>query len=88
MPGAPAPLRARTIDISLGGICVFVAEQLPVGLTCNVGFEAPLNGSMVRVTAVAKVIYSILRGTDGFRTGLRFVQIDAANNKTLAELMI
>jgi c-di-GMP-binding flagellar brake protein YcgR len=87
LPGAPA-LRAKTLDVSLGGICLLVPEQLLPGQTCNVGFEAPLNGQMVRVFATAKVIYSILSGTDGFRTGLQFVQIDAANNKLLAEIMI
>ncbi|HYD94344.1 MAG TPA: PilZ domain-containing protein [Noviherbaspirillum sp.] len=87
LPGKPT-IHAQTVDISLGGICVMVTEQLPVGQSCNVGFEAPLNGSMVRVFASAKVIYSILRGTDGFRTGLQFVQLDAANNKLLAEIMI
>lgn len=83
-----APLRARTIDISLGGLCLFVPEQLPVGQLCDVGFETSLNGKTVRVIGAARVIYCILSGTDGFRTGVQFVQLDAANNKTLAELMI
>ena len=87
LPGMPA-LRAKTVDVSLGGICLVVPEQLPSGQTCNVGFEAPLNGKMVRVFAVAKVVYSILTGTEGFRTGLQFVELDAANNKLLAEVMI
>ena len=80
-------MHARTVDISLGGICMLVPEQLPVGQSCHVGFEAPLNGKSVRVIAMAKIVYSIL-STDGFRTGVQFTQLDAANNKTLAELMI
>ena len=82
------PIRARTIDVSLGGLCLVVTEQLRVGQACDVGFEAPLNGKMVRVIGSAKVAYCILSGTEGFRIGLQFVQLDAANNKTLAELMI
>lgn len=85
VPGA-APIRARTLDISLGGISVMVGEQLRVGQNCTVGFEAPLNGKPVRVTATAKVIYSILSGTDGFRVGLEFVHLDPANHKIVAEL--
>lgn len=81
-------LRAKTVDVSLGGLCLMVPEQLPVGQKCNIGFEAPLNGKMVRIFAVAKVAYSILSGTDGFRTGLQFTEIDAANDKLLAEVMI
>ncbi len=87
IPGA-APLRARTLDVSLGGLSLIMAEQLPIGQECTVGFEAPLNGNMVRIAANAKVIYSILSGADGFRIGLQFVRLDAANNKTLAELMM
>ena len=83
-----AAMRAKTIDVSLGGVCLIVPEQLPTGQTCNVGFEAPLNGNMVRIFAMAKVIYCILIGTEGFRTGLQFTQLDAANNKLLAEVMI
>ncbi len=87
LPGA-APMRGKTKDISLGGLCLLVPGQLAPGQGCTVIFEAPLNGKMVQVTASARVIYSILSGTDGFRTGLQFVQLDAANNKTLAELML
>ena len=67
-----AAMRAKTLDVSLGGVCLIVPEQLPAGQECNVGFEAPLNGSMVRIFAMAKVIYSILTGTEGFHTGLQF----------------
>jgi hypothetical protein len=87
LPGMPA-LRSKTVDVSLGGLCLMVPEQLTPGKIYNVGFEAPLNGKTVRVFAMAKVVYSILAGTDGFRTGLQFTEIDAANNKLLAEVMI
>ncbi|WP_168798734.1 PilZ domain-containing protein [Herbaspirillum sp. ST 5-3] len=83
-----AVLRGRAKDLSLGGVCLQLTEQVALGLSCNVIFEAPLNGNMVKVSATAKVIYCILGGTDGFRVGLQFVHLDAANNKTLAELML
>ncbi|OWW20100.1 hypothetical protein AYR66_11970 [Noviherbaspirillum denitrificans] len=87
LPGMSA-MRAKTIDVSLGGLCLMVPEQISPGKICNVGFEAPLNGKMVRVFAVGKVVYSILAGTEGFRTGLQFTEVDAANNKLLAEVML
>lgn len=83
-----ATLRGRTMDVSLTGVCLFLTEQLVVGQACTIAFEAQLNGKMRQISASAKVIYSILSGTDGFRTGMQFVEIDAENNKTLAELMI
>jgi hypothetical protein len=62
------------------------AGQVPAGQVCKVAFDAPLNGKTARVMGIAKVAYSILN-TEGFRTGLQFVQIDAANLKTLTDLM-
>lgn len=87
LPGK-SPMYARTVDVSLGGLCMMITEQIAVGQDCDIGFEAPLNGSVVRIFATGKVIYSILRGTDGFRTGVQFTKLDSANNKLLAELMI
>ncbi|GAB3539323.1 hypothetical protein GCM10027343_06570 [Noviherbaspirillum agri] len=86
-PGRPT-YRAKTMDISLGGVSVIVVDQFPVGQICTVTLEAPVNGNIARVTATTKVVYSILKGTEGFRTGLQIVEIDSASNKTLAELMI
>ena len=96
------PIRGRTIvvfpdgrrlggsahDLSLGGICIMVPEQMPAGLVCTTALETTLAGRTVHLVATAKVVYSILKGTEGFRTGLEFSELDAANNKTLAELMI
>lgn len=87
LPGRPS-YRAKTIDISLGGVSLIVPDQFPIGQICTVSFEAPVNDNIARVTATTRVIYSILKGTEGFRTGLQIIEIDSANNKMLAELMI
>jgi len=86
-PGA-TPMRARMLDLSLGGLSLLIGEQLQPGQECTVGFEAPLNGKPVRVMGQAKIVYSILSGNDGFRVGLQFVKLDAANSKLVAELMM
>jgi hypothetical protein len=79
-------LHVKTQDVSPGGVCVIMPAQVPAGQVCKVAFDAPLNGKTARVMGIAKVAYSILN-TEGFRTGLQFVQIDAANLKTLTDLM-
>ncbi|KIF81758.1 hypothetical protein TSA66_14655 [Noviherbaspirillum autotrophicum] len=86
LPGR-SPLSCRTMDLSLSGLSLFFSEQLKAGQACTVAFEAPLTGKHVPVVLGAKVIYSILSGTDGFRTGVQFMQLDAANEKIIAELM-
>lgn len=85
---AASPAHARTLDISLGGVSLMLGEQLRPGQECTVGFEAPVSGKTVRVMGLAKVVYSILSGNDGFRVGLQFVKLDAANSKSVAELMM
>lgn len=85
LPGA-APLRGKTVDISLGGLSLFIPDQIPVGQVCTVGVDTLLRGNVVRITAVARIVYSILKGTDGYRTGMQFIDVDAASNKLLAEL--
>lgn len=79
-------MRGRLLDISLGGVSMIVGEQMHPGQSCTVRFETVLNGKPVRVTATARVIYSILSGTEGFRMGLQFVDLDPATHKSVAEL--
>lgn len=76
------------MDLSLSGMCFFVSEQLKAGQTCTIAFEAPLTGKHVPVAVAGKVVYSILSGTNGFRTGMQFAPLDAATEKVIAELMI
>lgn len=80
--------RGRVKDLSLGGICIVLPDQLPEGLKCTTALETVHEGRVVHLVATGKVIYSILSGTEGFRTGFQFTDIDAANDKLLAELMI
>lgn len=87
LPDSPI-LRGRTIDVSLGGVSMMLTEQLRVGLQCNIALDPQINGKVRRIVAKAKVVYSVLSGSDGFRIGFQFIQLDAENNKTLAALMI
>lgn len=65
---------------------MILGEQLYPGQSCTVRFETSLNGKPVCITAAARVIYSILSGTEGFRMGLQFVDLDPATHKSVAEL--
>lgn len=86
LPGGAA-LRGRTIDMSQGGLSLRVPGQLPVGQACKLFLDLPVNGKFARLNADARVVYSILSGTDGFRTGLQFANVDEATGQLLAELM-
>lgn len=95
------PIRGRTIlqladglrlggsakDLSQNGIGMLLAEQVPVGVPCTAALETMHLGRLVHFAAQGKVVYSILSGTDGFRVGVQFTNVDAANSKILSELM-
>lgn len=87
VPGA-GQLNVRTADISMDGLCVFVSEQLRVGQACLIAFDVTtVTGKVRSLNLATRVIYSILSGTDGFRTGLQFTKPDAETQKMLAELI-
>jgi c-di-GMP-binding flagellar brake protein YcgR len=86
LPGGAA-LRGRTSDISIGGVSLIVTDQLPADQICKLVLDTVLNGRTVRFTVDSKVVYSILSGTDGYRTGVQFLSMDAANKKLLEELL-
>ncbi len=67
---------------------MLLPRQVAVGLICTTALETVLDGRVVHFIAQAKVVYSILSGTEGFRIGLLFTQVDAENNKILSDLML
>lgn len=83
--GGRPPVMGRTIDISTSGISVMLEDSLAAGESCVIAFEAPIRGTIRKVMASAKAVYSIC-GADGFRTGFQFVQLDAANTSIINEL--
>ncbi|MGZ3159195.1 MAG: PilZ domain-containing protein [Burkholderiaceae bacterium] len=86
LSGGRPPMMGRTVDISLSGICIMLEAPLPAGESCVIAFEASVNGTMRRVMASAKIVYSIFSG-EGFRIGLQFVQLDAANTSIINEIV-
>lgn len=86
VPGASL-MTVRTIDISVGGVCLAMSTQLTVGQKCKLTFELVKGGKKGRVTAQAKVIYCILNSQDGFKTGLQFIEIDPPSVGVIAEYM-
>jgi c-di-GMP-binding flagellar brake protein YcgR len=84
--GGRPPLIGRTVDISISGICLMLETPLAAGESCVIAFEAPVNGTMRKVMVSAKAVYSIFSG-EGFRIGLQFVQLDAANTSIINQIV-
>lgn len=65
-----------------------VPEQLAAGQVVGISFDVLINGNMKRINAVATAVYSICTGTEGFRIGFQFTDIDASSTTTLNELLM
>jgi hypothetical protein len=71
-------LQAATIlDLSQTGLCVQTVEILPQGATLEIEFQLPENRGLIHVTG--SVMWTRASG----RTGVKFVQVPAAEQKTL-----
>ncbi len=77
------PVNGMTLDVSAGGVCLILERQLPAGAPCAVSFDIPVNAFKQSVSAVARVAWSIC-GSEGFKTGLQFTEIDPASATAIA----
>jgi c-di-GMP-binding flagellar brake protein YcgR len=82
--GAP-PLQARTVDLSAGGLCLHSPVPLPERAACDLEFPLLLHAGVHRMQVRARVAYSVLSATEGFKTGLQFVGLSAEDQARLNE---
>ncbi|MBI1892188.1 MAG: PilZ domain-containing protein [Burkholderiales bacterium] len=85
--GEKAPLDARGVDVSLGGVCLLLPESIAFGEFCVVKFEVDVGGSTRQFSGVAKSVYSAGNSANGFRTGFQFFRLDEANTSLLADFI-
>jgi hypothetical protein len=71
-----APIEAQTIDISLGGISLIASCPVPIGQACSVTFDVFFKDQSTKINLEGKVVYCLLKGMEGFRTGIRITQLD------------
>lgn len=80
------PMRAWTVDISIGGISLMLAEPIDPGQYCIVKFDAVVDGISRRFSAMAKSIYSVCSYTGKYRTGFQFPGLSMANASFIDKL--
>lgn len=74
-----APLNIRTIDLSSNGVVFRLDQPLQAGLVCKIAIHAFFGEEASHIIARCSVADAILAGLHGFRIGLQFTSIDAAN---------
>ncbi|MEA5098855.1 MAG: hypothetical protein VB032_10030 [Burkholderiaceae bacterium] len=80
-------LQARMLDVSPSGITMMSPLQIAKGNIGDIRFDVPLNGEFPQVHAVSKSLDCVCICTQGFRTNLRFIQIDAVSKRVLSDLL-
>lgn len=75
LPGQP-PRDGKTWDLGVDGMSLMSPRPIAPGTKCEVSFEVPVGGKVCPVTAAVKVLYCSFSGTDGFKVGTEFGDLD------------
>lgn len=68
----------KTIDISASGIGVYAPEPLPEKQICMLQVVTLHNGEPQELSVKGVIAYCILSGTQGFRVGIQYTELDSA----------
>jgi hypothetical protein len=78
---------ARTVDISMEGICIQADLSLPVNSFASVEFNASYTAEAAPIRLRGRVAYCVLAGTAGFRIGLHVTQMDPAAKRQVETIL-
>ncbi|MBI1892287.1 MAG: PilZ domain-containing protein [Burkholderiales bacterium] len=81
------PINAWTVDISMDGISIMLAEPIELGQYCVVKFETAISGSPRQFSAIAKSVYCVCSCTGQYRIGFQFYGINPAQAAIINELL-
>lgn len=80
------PMFGKTVDVSVTGCCVLVADPVTVGLIGQVAFDLMVYGHFSHVNTRVKAMYCIFGGGD-YKIGLKFLDLDMPTVTALARYM-
>lgn len=76
----------HTLDISVGGVCILLDDQIPQGASYPIRFEITVNGKIDVITALAKAVYGVFASQGGFRVGFQFNEKDPQRTALIQRL--
>jgi hypothetical protein len=80
-------LSIKTLDISTDGIGIIASNPLPMDCECTLMVMLGLGEDAIQLMVKGKVVYCILVGTQGFRIGLEYTAVDAANRMQIDRII-
>ena len=81
-----AVLSGHALDISVGGLCVFLHDQIPLGEVYTIRFEMVIKGKTHVITALAKSAYGVFANGDEFHVGFSFKEDDPQRTALIKSL--
>lgn len=78
---------ARTVDISLEGICIEADLSLPIDTMCTVEVNASYTTEPIPLRLRGRVAYCVLAGAKGFRIGFHVAQLDPMAKKHVENIL-
>lgn len=77
----------KTLDISASGIGLMSPDPIPANQTCTVEIMTLHQGQATDFTLKGTVAYCILAGTQGFRVGIQYTEVDPASQSVINRLV-
>jgi hypothetical protein len=81
-----APLVARTIDVSVKGICLSYPQPMPQAQVCELDFDLFVEGKSTTIKTRSRLTYCIFSNGE-YKIGFQFLNIDLASMTLLAKYM-
>lgn len=81
------PLSVKTVDVSLGGLCICAGKQVAVGKKCHINFEIGEGEAKRVVAASAHVVYCFYGGESGYRAGLQFTALHGDGKEVIVRYL-
>ena len=75
----------KTWDVGLDGMAVLSPKPISPGTRCELTFEVPQGDRSTEVNVPVKVVYCSFSGTDGFKVGLSFGDMDAHSTAAIQQ---
>jgi hypothetical protein len=78
---------ARTLDLSIEGVCLLANISMHPGTACHIEFNASYTHEPLLLKLEARTAYCVLAGQDGFRIGFHLPDVDPHTKKHLAHIV-
>ncbi len=85
-PESADPIVARTVDISISGMCVNTMKPMILTDTAQLRFDVLVDGKAHVIQVRCKVLYCVLSGVE-YKVGFQFLNLNLTSMTTIAKYL-